>query len=59
MLPLTTAIIAWLNVIFRVVYTCCYATKGPGARIWGVIGGPLPLYLLGVVSLGFVIYECT
>ena len=48
-LPLLTAIVAWLNVVFRMVYTICYAKNGPTARLWGVFGGPLPLYALGMV----------
>ena len=56
-LPFPTAIIAWLNVVFRMVFTLCYAKKGPGARIWGVFGGPMPLYVLLLVSIGFCIYD--
>ena len=57
LLPLSTAIIGWSNVVFRMVYTICYARNGPSARAWGVLGGPLPLYVLGLVSIGFCIYE--
>ncbi len=49
--------IGFVNCIARPLYIIMYKKKGPNARLLGAIAGGLPLYFLGLASLGKLIYD--
>ena len=58
-LPLTTCIIAWLNVGTRILYITMYFNNGPNARRVGMLLGQLPLTLLAfIVFVIMIIVAC-
>ena len=48
---------AWIHVVARPIYAAGYMKSGPNMRIPGAIGGILPLYVLGVMSLVALVKE--
>ena len=55
--PRCTLAVGFLNCLTRPLYIFQYLVGGPNKRILGAVSGSLPLYLLGVATLGQMGYE--
>ena len=54
-LPQTTVIMGGVVLLGRILNSCCYALKGPSARILGAIIGNYPFYIYMATVFGFAV----
>ena len=55
--PQVSMYIGFVNCVSRPVYIYGYKAKGGNGRIAGAVFGQLPVYLLGLASLGTLIHR--
>ena len=54
-LPQTTVVLGGVVLFGRVLNSCCYALRGPGARVLGAIISNYPFYLYMVAVFGYAV----